>query len=412
MSKTPFEKTAVIIVAAGRGKRAGGSAKSPPKQFQKVGNTSIMTRTLLTFACNSDINQIITTIHQDDLKYWNGVQAELKQCLSDQEYQKVQEAVFGGKTRQESVFNGLNSIAQDPPTKVLIHDAVRPFILDNTISKLVFEISIDSPAVLVAIPVVDTLKQSDESQLVTGTIKREGVWQAQTPQGFLFKTIFDAHQEAKRDGRNDFTDDTAICEWANIPVKIIEGARSNIKLTSKEDMQQADFQCYLENYAKLADLRIGSGFDVHQFGDGQSILLGGIEIEHDKKLIGHSDADVVLHAITDAIFGALAEGDIGSHFPPNNQKWKDANSKIFIKKACERVSQRNGVIAHLDVTIICELPKIEPYRLQIREKIAEICNLTTDRVSVKATTTEKLGSIGRGEGIACIANATVRLPVN
>ena len=403
MSNSSHNKTAVIIVAAGRGRRAGGSESSPPKQFQKIGGASILARTLTTFAGNTEIDQIITTIHQEDFGYWKAVFTELEQSLSKVEFQKILEPVFGGTTRQESVFHGLNSIAGVAPEKVLIHDAVRPFIADETVSKLIEEISTDVPAVLVAVPVIDTLKQSDDSQIVTGTIHRDGVWQAQTPQGFMFETIYGVHQEAKKNNRKDFTDDTAICEWAGIPVKIIEGNRNNIKLTSKTDMQQAKFQSQLENYARLADVRTGTGFDVHQFGEGNSVLLGGIEIPHSKRLIGHSDADVVLHAITDAIFGALAEGDIGTHFPPEDQTWKAANSKIFLTKACDLVSHRKGVIAHIDLTIICETPKIRPHRNKIVENIAKICDIAENRVAVKATTTEKLGFIGRSEGIACMA---------
>ena len=411
MNKQNSDKAAVIIVAAGRGNRAGGSKNSSPKQFQKVGGTSILARTLCKFARNAEIDYITTTIHKDDLRFWKNVQLELDQFLTREENQKILQPVIGGNTRQESVFQGLDSISKSTPTKVLIHDAVRPFLINETISELVQAISAESPAVLVAVPVVDTLKQVDDSQIVTGTMNRDGVWQAQTPQGFIFEIIYNAHLEAKKIERNDFTDDTAICEWAGIPVKIVEGERNNIKLTSKDDMRQADFQSKLEKYATLADIRTGTGFDVHQFGEGSMLLLGGIKIKHDKKLIGHSDADVVLHALTDAIFGALAEGDIGFHFPPEDRTWKAANSMIFLERACERVTERNGEISHMDVTIICETPKIEPHRIAIKNKIAKICNLTEDRVSVKATTTEKLGFLGRGEGIACIASATIRLPI-
>ena len=412
MSNISLVKTAVIIVAAGRGNRAGGAANLPPKQFQKIGNSSILARTLTTFAQNADCDLVVTTIHQEDKTFWNEVQAELVQSLSAKELEKIMDPVIGGSTRQESVYKGLDYIAKITPEKVLIHDAVRPFIADETISKLVDEVSPDSPAVLVAVPVVDTLKKTDELGFVTGTIQRDGVWQAQTPQGFMFETIYKAHQEAQKINRNDFTDDTAICEWAGISVKIIEGERNNTKLTSKDDIQQAHLLCELEKYATLADIRIGSGFDVHQVGEGKSVTLGGIEIKHDKKLIGHSDADVVLHAITDAILGAIAEGDIGTHFPPEDQTWKATDSEIFLNKACEMVKKHRGVIAHIDVTIICEAPKIGPHRIQIAENIARICNLSISQVSIKATTTEKLGFIGRGEGIACMANSTIRLPIN
>jgi 2-C-methyl-D-erythritol 4-phosphate cytidylyltransferase/2-C-methyl-D-erythritol 2,4-cyclodiphosphate synthase len=227
----------------------------------------------------------------------------------------------------------------------------------------------------------------------------------QTPQAFRFDLIYDAHRRAARERREDFTDDAAIAEWAGWPTHIFPGAAANVKITEMSDLAAAEARLMTQ----ASDIRIGQGFDVHAFAEGDGVWLGGVKIPHDRALSGHSDADVALHAITDALLGAIGDGDIGAHFPPSDEKWRGAPSRIFLEDAARRVRERGGVIANIDATIICERPKIGPHRDEMRARIAELAGLAVDRVAVKATTSERLGFTGRGEGIACLAVATVRL---
>jgi 2-C-methyl-D-erythritol 4-phosphate cytidylyltransferase/2-C-methyl-D-erythritol 2,4-cyclodiphosphate synthase len=241
---------------------------------------------------------------------------------------------------------------------------------------------------------------------VAGTVDRAQLRAVQTPQAFAFGSLLEAHRRAAQGGLNDFTDDAALAEWAGLKVSVFAGEAGNVKLTTDEDFAKAEAR----RIASLADLRLGNGFDVHAFADGDHLWLGGVRIPHDRGLTGHSDADVALHAIVDAILGAIADGDIGKHFSPNDPRWKGASSDQFLKFAVERVSKRGGKIAHLDLTIVCEAPRIGPHRDAMRKRIAEIAEMSVDRVAVKATTSEQLGFTGRREGIAAMATATVRLP--
>jgi 2-C-methyl-D-erythritol 4-phosphate cytidylyltransferase/2-C-methyl-D-erythritol 2,4-cyclodiphosphate synthase len=241
---------------------------------------------------------------------------------------------------------------------------------------------------------------------VTGTIDRTHLRMVQTPQAFQFTTLLDAHRRAKAAGREDFTDDAALAEWAGLKVMTFEGEAGNVKLTTNDDFTRAE----AAKLAALSDVRTGFGFDVHQFGDGDHVMLGGVRVPHPQGLSGHSDADVILHALVDAILGALADGDIGVHFPPSDPQWRGASSDRFLAFAVERLAARGGRIAHLDVTVVCEAPRIGPHRDAIRARIAEIAGIGAERVGVKATTSEKMGFTGRGEGMAAFANATVRLP--
>jgi 2-C-methyl-D-erythritol 4-phosphate cytidylyltransferase/2-C-methyl-D-erythritol 2,4-cyclodiphosphate synthase len=254
--------------------------------------------------------------------------------------------------------------------------------------------------------VTDTIKRVDGEGHVAGTIDRAQLRAVQTPQAFAFGPLLEAHRRAAKDGREDFTDDAALAEWSGLKVAVFAGETGNIKLTTDDDFAKAEAR----RIASLADLRLGNGFDVHAFGDGDHVMLGGIKIPHERGLTGHSDADVALHAIVDAILGAIADGDIGKHFSPNDPRWKGASSDQFLKFAVERVTKRGGKIAHLDVTLVCEAPRIGPHRDAMRARIAEIAGLAMERVAVKATTSEQLGFTGRKEGIAAMATATVRLP--
>jgi 2-C-methyl-D-erythritol 4-phosphate cytidylyltransferase/2-C-methyl-D-erythritol 2,4-cyclodiphosphate synthase len=313
--------------------------------------------------------------------------------------------VLGGATRQASVRAGLEALHGRAPDIVLVHDAARPFCSPELVSRAITACN-ETGAAIPALLVTDTIKRVDAGGRVAGTIDRAELRSVQTPQAFRFDALYDAHQRAAKEGREDFTDDAALVEWAGIKVATFTGDSGNVKLTTDEDFAKAEAR----RVASLTDLRLGNGFDVHAFGDGDHVWLGGLKIPHDRGLTGHSDADVALHAVVDAILGALADGDIGSHFSPNDPRWKGASSDQFLKFAVERVGKRGGKIAHIDLTIVCEEPRIGPHRDAMRKSIADIAGLSVDRVAVKATTSEQLGFTGRKEGIVAMATATVRLP--
>nr|MCH9765719.1 2-C-methyl-D-erythritol 2,4-cyclodiphosphate synthase [Alphaproteobacteria bacterium] len=323
--------------------------------------------------------------------------------------------VSGGKTRQASVRAGLIALNisekanTNTPDHVLIHDAARPFISSEIIDRCIDQLH-DHRACLVAIPVSDTIKKANDDGHILQTIDRSSLWAAQTPQGFEYGFIAQAHDKAHKEGRNDFTDDAAVAEWAGAIVHIVEGDSANIKLTTKEDLTMAEKSLSRDSTPPLTDFRVGTGYDVHAFDDGNAVIIGGVSIPHNRKLKGHSDADVGLHAITDAILGAIADGDIGTHFPPSDPQWKGAASDLFLKDAVRRIDELSGKLSNIDLTLICEEPKIGPHRPAMRESIAKICNISEGRVSVKATTSEKLGFTGRKEGIAALASVLVRLP--
>jgi 2-C-methyl-D-erythritol 4-phosphate cytidylyltransferase/2-C-methyl-D-erythritol 2,4-cyclodiphosphate synthase len=289
---------------------------------------------------------------------------------------------------------------------VLIHDAARPFIDQFLITRVIQGLETHVGA-LPCLPVTDTLKRVASGR-VTGTVDREELWCAQTPQGFRFEEILAAHRAAARELGRNFTDDASIAEWFGLDVALVEGSEQNRKITTAEDLRIADEQ--FRPHAPAGTIRVASGYDVHALGPGNAVVLCGVSIPHAKKLIGHSDADVGLHALTDALLGAIAEGDIGVHFPPSDARWRGIASEVFVKHAAAKVKERGGAIVHVDVTLLCEAPRIGPHREAMRARIAEMLGLEMGRVSVKATTNEGLGSIGRGEGIAAIATATVSLP--
>ncbi|PTW60256.1 2-C-methyl-D-erythritol 2,4-cyclodiphosphate synthase [Breoghania corrubedonensis] len=383
----------------------GAAHGSAPKQYLPLGGHAILAKSLQSLAAAARISKILTVIHADD--------GEAYEEAVDGLYlgERLTAPVYGGATRQASVLAGLEALSADTPDFVLVHDGVRPFVTARTIDVIIDALLAGKEAVLAATPVVDTLKRVDEGGRITHTVPRDALWAAQTPQGFRFDPLLLAHRKAAAEGETAFTDDAAVAEWAGLEVFVVEGEKDNMKITTTDDMTSAQNRVAREDWAMLADIRMGQGYDVHAFVEGDHVTLGGIDISHDRRLSGHSDADVALHAITDAIFGALCDGDIGSHFPPSDPQWKGAASDIFLREAVNRVAKRGGVIAHLDLTIVCEAPKIGPHRESMRARIAQICGMEIDRVAVKATTSERLGFTGRREGIAALAAATVRLPL-
>ncbi|MGH6770492.1 MAG: bifunctional 2-C-methyl-D-erythritol 4-phosphate cytidylyltransferase/2-C-methyl-D-erythritol 2,4-cyclodiphosphate synthase [Xanthobacteraceae bacterium] len=383
---------AAVVVAAGRGLRAGGTV---PKQYRTIVGGPAIRNSLVLFTEHREISAVQPVIHADDRVFFERA-AEGLELLAP---------VLGGATRQASVRAGLEALMPRKPDIVLIHDAARPFASPSLITRAIAAAATAGAAVPV-LPVTDTVKTVDASGTVTGTPDRAQLRIVQTPQAFRFDKLLAAHERAKASAREDFTDDAALAEWAGLTVTTFEGEVGNVKLTTADDFTRAQ----AARIAALNDVRTGFGVDVHQFADGDHIWLGGVRIAHARGVTGHSDADVVLHALVDAILGALAEGDIGVHFPPSDPQWRGASSDRFLAFALERVRARGGLIAHLDVTVVCEAPRIGPHRDAIRARVAEIAGIAIDRVAVKATTSEKLGFTGRGEGIVAYATATVRLP--
>ncbi len=383
---------AAVVVAAGRGVRAGGNL---PKQYRELAGEPVIRSSLALFAWHGQIAAVQAVIHPDDRSSYDAAAKGLRLLAP----------VPGGATRQASVRAGLEALSGRPPDIVLVHDAARPFCSAELVSRAIVACG-ETGAAIPALEVTDTIKRVDAGGHVAGTVDRAHLRAVQTPQAFKFSVLLEAHHRAAQEGRDDFTDDAALAEWAGIKVATFPGESGNVKLTTDEDFAKAEAR----RIASLADLRLGNGYDVHAFGDGDHVWLGGIKIPHDRGLTGHSDADVALHALVDAILGALADGDIGKHFSPNDPRWRGAASDQFLKFAVERVTKRGGRIAHLDVTIVCEAPRIGPHRDAMRKRIAEIADMSIERVAVKATTSEQLGFTGRKEGIAAMATATVRLP--
>jgi 2-C-methyl-D-erythritol 4-phosphate cytidylyltransferase/2-C-methyl-D-erythritol 2,4-cyclodiphosphate synthase len=383
---------AAVVVAAGRGLRAGGDL---PKQYRRILGEPVIRPSLAKLGAHPEISTVQPVVHPDDSALFQAATAGIA----------LQPPVDGGATRQASVRAGLEALAPLRPDLVLVHDAARPFASAALMTRAIAAASRYGAAVPV-ITVADTVKTVDGAGFVTGTVDRAPLRMVQTPQAFTFAPLLDAHRRAQAAGRDDFTDDAALAEWAGLKVATFAGEAGNVKLTTAEDFARAE----AAQLASLSDVRTGFGFDVHQFGAGDHVMLGGLRIPHQRGLAGHSDADVVLHALVDAILGALADGDIGVHFPPSDPQWRGASSDQFLAFAVERVRARGGRIAHLDVTVVCETPRIGPHRDAMRARIAEIAGIPVERVGVKATTSEKMGFTGRGEGMAAFANATVRLP--
>lgn len=374
--------TLALIVAAGRGQRAGGGV---PKQYRSVGGKAVLRRAVQAFLGHPRVDAVQVVIHPDDRDLYDAAVGDLA----------LPAPIHGGATRQSSVRLGLEAITAD---RVLVHDAARPFVPHDVIDRVLDALDADDGAIP-AIAVSDSLRRGNTH--VDDEIERDGLWRAQTPQGFRFEAIRAAHRAASVEA----TDDAAVLRAAGGRVALVEGDEINMKLTTPADFARAE--AWL---AAAMTSRTGIGFDVHRFGPGDHLWLCGLRIPHSQGLIGHSDADVGLHALTDAILGAIGEGDIGQHFPPSDPQWKGAASDRFLAHAASLVTARGGRIDHVDVTIIAERPKVGPHRDAMRQRIADILALPVAAVSVKATTTEALGFTGRGEGLAAQAVATVRIP--
>lgn len=382
-------KCAVLIVAAGRGHRFGGEL---PKQYRTVGGRMILSRVLGIFCAHPAVTSVRAVIHPDD--------SALYRCAADG--LPVEDPVFGGPTRQDSVRNGLESLKAENPDIVLIHDGARPFVDFGVINRAI-DVALTGKGAIPALPVTDTVKTVKDvngEKVVDATIDRSALWRVQTPQAFPYAQIAAAHDACKD---MELTDDAAVAERAGMTVVLTRGSEDNFKITTAADLERAEM---ILN-GKGADIRTATGFDVHRFCAGDHCRLCGVDVPHDSGLEGHSDADVGLHALTDALLGAIGSGDIGLHFPPSDMKWKGADSTIFLKHALSLVKGMGGTVKSVDVTFICERPKIGAYRLAMTEKLAELLGISSSKISIKATTTERLGFTGRKEGIAAQACATV-----
>jgi len=378
-----------LVVAAGRGARFGGPR---PKQYLPLGGTSVLRHSLEALQHHAAIAGVRVVFNPEDQDRYHAA-VERLQLLPP---------VAGGAVRQESVRLGLESLAELAPRRVLIHDAARPLV-DAAIIDRVLDALDHAPGAIPALALRDTVKRAANGA-IAGTIDRANLWRAQTPQGFHYRAILEAHRAARG---LDLPDDAAVAERAGVTVRLVAGSEENLKVTTEDDLRDAERRLG----AALGDIRTGQGFDVHAFGPGDHLWLCGVKIPHPYALVGHSDADAGLHALTDALLGALGAGDIGIHFPPDDPQWQGASSDQFLRHAADLVRRKGGAVAHVDVTLICERPRIAPYRALMAARIAAILDLDESRVSVKATTTEKLGFTGRGEGLAAQAVATVRLPL-
>lgn len=397
MNREPHRPdAAIVLVAAGRGLRAGGDV---PKQYAALAGRPALAHTIDALArLGAPIQPVIGA--QDEALF-----ARVCEAIRPDARALLLPPATGGAARQDSVRAGLDALATRAPAIVLIHDGAR-----IAPSLALLERALDAArthrAAAPGLAVTDTIKQVDARQRIVATPDRAALVAVQTPQAFAYDLIRAAHHAALDAKLADMTDDAAIAEWAGHDVFIFTGDPLNMKITRPEDLAQAQANLF----AALPDVRTGQGYDVHAFGPGDHVWLGGLRIAHDHALVGHSDADVLLHALTDALLGALGDGDIGSHFPPSDPQWKGAASDRFLRHAVDLVTARGGMIAHLDGTLICEAPKIGPHREAMRARIAEICALPVSRVAVKATTSERLGFTGRREGVAAMAIATIRLP--
>jgi 2-C-methyl-D-erythritol 4-phosphate cytidylyltransferase / 2-C-methyl-D-erythritol 2,4-cyclodiphosphate synthase len=397
MDKVP--DLAIVVAAAGRGSRAGGTI---PKQYKNLAGRPLLAHTLGALMRAAPGATILPVIHSDDLDLYQSSAASFEASAG------LAQPVFGGTTRQASVRLGLEALAGQlsKPNIVLIHDAARLFISDTLVNQAVAAARTNGAAVP-GVRLAETIKEIDADGNVAATLPRTRLRAVQTPQAFRFDLILNAHRSAAAKGILELTDDAAVAEWAGHRVHVFAGEDSNMKVTTSKDLAIAEARLL----GDLADIRTGQGYDVHAFGPGAHVWLGGLKIAHDHGLIGHSDADVLTHAITDALLGALADGDIGSHFPPSDPKWRGAASSIFLAAAAAKVRSRGGVIVHIDATLVCERPKMGPHRDAIRASIARTAEIPLDRVAIKATTSEGLGFTGREEGIASLAVATIRLPL-
>lgn len=385
---------AALIVAAGRGVRNGSET---PKQYRRLVGKAVIARALEPFLSHPRIDRVLVAIHPADRELF----AEACANLSPQ---KLISTTPGGASRQESVRLGLEALGAVGPDIVLVHDAARPFVSTGLITRAIVAAE-SHGAAIPGVPVTDTLVHIAADGSVAHQPDRASARAIQTPQAFRFAELLNAHRSAASRGLHDLTDDGSVMRALGHPVRVFEGDRGNIKLTWPSDFDEAE-----RRLGGALISRVASGYDVHAFGPGDHVWIGGVRIAHDCGLIGHSDADAALHALTDALLGAASDGDIGVHFPPSDPTWRGASSDQFLSFAAARVRERGGVIDHLDLTIVCEAPKIGPHRDEMRARIADIARISMNAVSIKATTSERLGFTGRREGLAAYATATTRLP--
>lgn len=384
---------AAIVVAAGRGERAGGAGG--PKQYRSIGGRAIIAHTLEALLREPRIERIVVAIHGDDTALFSDALDRVPSAVT---------TVVGGATRQDSVRRALEALAGTRTDAVLIHDAVRPFIAASLLDRVIGALTPDTGA-CPGLPLVETIKRA-EGEMIEATVDRSSLFSAQTPQAFPYPAILDAHARAAAQPDLAFTDDASIAEWTGMPVRLVEGEADNVKITYPRDIEMANAKLS----ANLPDVRTGNGYDVHTLEPGDAVVLCGVRIPHDRRLSGHSDADVALHALTDALLATCGAGDIGVHFPPSDMRWKGAASSIFVEHAVQLVTGRGGRIANVDITLICEAPRVGPHRAAMTEALQSMLGIAPDRISIKATTNEGLGFVGRQEGIAAIATASVVFP--
>ena len=402
-----MSRNVALIVAAGRGHRVGGPL---PKQYRMLSGGAILAHSVAAFARLASISAVRVVIHPDDETLYRDALSGLDADMQA----KLLKPVAGGASRQESVRLGVESLTEDAPDAVLIHDGARPLVSEAVIERSLAALAQDIGAIA-ALPLSDSLKRATpDGRSIGQNVAREGLWRAQTPQTFRFGDILAAHQAAQG---QDATDDAAVAEMNGASVALVLGDEENIKITTEADMARAEQILMDRSGDRSADrqewrVKVGFGYDVHRFSeDGDHLMLCGVRVPFERGVASHSDGDVALHALVDAILGALGDGDIGVHFPPSDEKWRGAKSEIFVAHALKLLVARRGHLDHIDITLICEQPKLNPYRDEMRDRLASLLGLPLSAVSLKATTTERLGFTGREEGIAAQAVATVRLPV-
>ena len=395
MDRTAERRYAAVVVAAGRGERAGASGEGP-KQYREVGGEPLVVMAVNALLLHPRVEQVMVVTHPADDELW------FRSLASMVDAARIRQ-VHGGATRQASVLAGLRALKTSAPSHVLIHDAARPFVSPDLIDRIDDALAEGNEAVLPAVPVSDTLKRA-ENMHIKGTVSRDGLYAAQTPQAFRYDSILTAHETAAKNGAHHFTDDCGIAEAAGLAVRIVAGDVGNVKITTAKDIIMARQRV---SARLLPDVRTGNGYDVHRLVPGDGVTLCGVRIAHDRSLSGHSDADVGLHALTDALLATCGAGDIGDHFPPSDPQWRGAASRLFVEHAVSIVTAAGGTIMNADISLIAEAPKIASYRQEMRAALSDMLGIDIQRCSVKATTNEKLGFAGREEGIAAIATATV-----
>ncbi len=394
-----MNKIVALITASGRGSRFSLGGEGIPKQYMPLAGVPMLRHTILSFLNHPKIDDVMCTIHPDDVKLYEEATIGLD----------LLNPVFGGQTRQISVHNGLEALREHNPQKILIHDGARPFTTKRVINGILEKLE-THPAVIPAIAIEDTIKKYRGGK-IEWTLERENLWRAQTPQGFIYKDILNAHKTLKH---MNFTDDAALDEYCGIPVAIVPGSQNNFKITTEEDYERAKRIITMRIEDVKEEVRCGIGYDVHAFrdrkeGEDSFIKIAGCEVKFDKQLEAHSDGDAAIHAIIDALLGSIGEGDIGEHFSDQDAKWENCDSKEMLRITNHLLRKRGARILNIDLTVICEAPKISKYKKQMEETIASTLNIKPQRVNLKATTTEKLGFLGRKEGIAAHAICSVSI---